>query len=105
MRDKWQILFIFILLINLGYLSVSGLSNLYTVSASSPYQAGSTSSRLTYSQVKELVQGGHPDRFIAREIRERGIDFRLDENKERELRRLGAGSETLDVLKKANRQR
>jgi hypothetical protein len=95
-----SLVFVF-LLISLGFLTLPGLSSLSAISASTPPQSESERSALTLSKVKRLIDYGHPDEAIAREIDRRGINFTFDKKLERELVKRGAGNQTIKALRDA----
>jgi formylglycine-generating enzyme required for sulfatase activity len=57
---------------------------------------------LTQTQLMELVVGGVPNQRAAELIRERGIDFEVDDSYLRSLRQAGAGDELIAALRKAS---
>jgi TonB family protein len=58
-----------------------------------------TTSELTLDQIKELIAVHAPDALVSRTIRDRRINFEPTEKLIEELKRLGAGPETVEVLR------
>lgn len=56
-------------------------------------------SRLTLSQIEQLLNSKVEDEIIALEVRRQGIAYKLDQVTEDRLRKLGAGQQTLQAIK------
>jgi tetratricopeptide (TPR) repeat protein len=69
-----------------------------TASATTLFSAIPQDAPLTLSQIEDLIKAGTPDNTIAKEIKERGIDFRVNASQLARLKSLNAEPKTIRAL-------